>query len=371
MIPNQWYAICRPRDVPRKKPVAMRRLGEDIVLFRDATDRVVCMQDRCAHKGAKLSLGRVTKQGRIACGYHGFEYDSAGDCVAIPALGEHAKIPKGLCTKTHRVAEKYQLIWFWYGDDRPEEELPEIPMFEEFKTGDNGSSSYIPRKGSAPIHYSRWMEALSEFYHAPFVHTGGWMHYIIMYGVRGKYTDNYQVEVNGNHITSRFIQKREHDRYPQGLEKFIPSRLAWNWRVDFIMPNLILLDAPPFQGMVSVIPIDDDNTVALYHSRWLWPKLFERMPKWLLKPVGDFIAWAEVTEQAYFDQLLDIPFMASQTPKASDVGTSRFIKPDGLASHWLMLRKKLKEQAIADVMTRKARRTPRAAQPASAEAMGD
>ncbi|HSN30677.1 MAG TPA: aromatic ring-hydroxylating dioxygenase subunit alpha [Kofleriaceae bacterium] len=371
MIPNQWYAICRPQDIPRKKPLALRRLGEDIVLFRDGTGRVVCMQDRCPHKGTKLSLGKVTKEGRIACGYHGFEYDSDGECVAIPALGHDARIPKGMCTKTYRVAEKYQLIWFWYGDERPSEELPEIPMFEEFRTGDNGSSSYIPRNKTAPVHYSRWMEALSEFYHAPFVHTGGWLHYIITYGVKGKFTDNYKVEVDGNHIKSSFIQKREGDRYPQGLERFIPSRQAWNWRVEFLMPNLILLDAPPFQGMVSVIPVDEDHTVALYHSRWLWLKPFDLLPKWLLKPVGDFIAWAEVMEQALFDQLLDIPFMASQTPKASDVGTSRFIKPDGLASHWLMLRKKLKDQAMAESLTRKVARPARPAPSKNVEATLD
>lgn len=363
MILNQWYVICRPTDVPRKKPVGMRRLGVDLVLFRDETGRIVCMEDRCAHKGAKLSLGRVTKEGRIACGYHGFEYESDGECVAIPALGENARIPKGMCTKTYRIAEKYQLIWFWYGDDRPTEELPEIPMFPEFRTGDPGSSSYIPRKKPAPVHYSRWMEALSEFYHAPFVHTGGWLHYIITYGVKGKYTDDYKVEVDGNHIKSSFIQKAtEHDRYPQGLEKFIPSKLAWKWRVEFIMPHLILLDAPPFQGMVAVIPVDDDHTIALYHSRWLWPKMFDRLPRWLMKPLGDFIAWAEVLEQAYFDQLLDIPFMKSQTPKIGEVGASRFIAPDGLASHWLMLRKKLKEQAMTDALTRKVRSTPRPAQ---------
>src|SRR5262249_33841740 len=113
MIPNMWYAICRPQDVPRREPVGLRRMGEDLVLFRDATGRVVCMQDRCAHKGAKLSarlpgISRLTRNipqpGRIACPYHGFEYDAKGDCVAIPALGDGAKIPKGMCLKAYRVA---------------------------------------------------------------------------------------------------------------------------------------------------------------------------------------------------------------------------------------------------------------------------
>ena len=67
MIPNMWYPICRPQDVPRREPVGLRRLGEDIVLFRDENGGVVCMQDRCAHKGAKLSA-RLPGISRLSIG---------------------------------------------------------------------------------------------------------------------------------------------------------------------------------------------------------------------------------------------------------------------------------------------------------------
>jgi len=245
MIPNMWYPICRPQDVPAKEPVGMRRLGEDIVLFRDASGRVVCMQDRCAHKGAKLSaklpgITRLSRNnpapGRIACPYHGFEYDSNGDCVAIPALGENARIPKGMCLKTFKVKEKHKLIWMWHGDARSEEELPEIPMFERFLNDDTDHpSAYIPHDGPAPVHYSRWMESVSEFYHAPFLRWGTWVHYIQQYGIRGKYVhDDCKVQVNGNHIKSEIIQRHEKDRYPQGLERFLPWKSAWGpWKVEF------------------------------------------------------------------------------------------------------------------------------------------
>jgi nitrite reductase/ring-hydroxylating ferredoxin subunit len=364
MIPNMWYPICRPQDVPRKEPVGMRRLGEDIVLFRDANGSVVCMQDRCAHKGAKLSaklpgISRLSRNtpapGRIACPYHGFEYDSKGECVAIPALGDSARIPKGMCLKTFKVAEKYQLIWFWHGDARSEEELPEIPMFEQFQNMDSPNpSAYIPHKGPAPVHYSRWMESVSEFYHAPFLHWGTWVHYIQQYGIRGKYVhDDCKVEVHGNHIKSEIIQRHEHDRYPQGLEGYLPWKSAWGpWKVEFLMPTLVLLDVPPFTSLIIPIPVDDDHTIALYSGTFR-PSFLDKLPKFMADKVAYFWGWIGLMYNVYYEQLRDVAIMQTQSPKISEVGVNRMIAPDALGSHWLSLRKKLKDAAVAASLTRK------------------
>ncbi len=365
MIPNMWYPICRPQDVPRREPVGLRRMGEDLVLFRDANGRVVCMQDRCAHKGAKLStrlpgITRLTRKtlqpGRIACPYHGFEYDATGNCVEIPALGENARIPKGMCLKTYRVAEKYRLIWFWYGDDRRDEDLPEIPMFEQFRDAVPWPQAYIPADKPAPIHYSRWMESVSEFYHAPFLHWGTWIHYIQQYGIRGKYVHECDVEVHGNLIKSNIVQRHEGDRYPQGLEKFLPWKTAWGpWKVDFLMPNLVLLDVGPFQSLIIPIPVDDDHTVGLYSGTFR-PGFLEKLPKALADRIAYFWGWLGLMYNVYYEQLRDVAIMKTQSPKASDVGTNRMIAPDALGSHWLSLRKKLKDAAMASSLTRKATR---------------
>jgi len=364
MIPNMWYPICRPQDVPAKEPVGMRRLGEDIVLFRDASGRVVCMQDRCAHKGAKLSaklpgITRLSRNkpapGRIACPYHGFEYDSNGDCVAIPALGENARIPKGMCLKTFKVEEKHKLIWMWHGDARSEEELPEIPMFERFLNDDTDHpSAYIPHDGPAPVHYSRWMESVSEFYHAPFLHWGTWVHYIQQYGIRGKYVhDDCKVQVNGNHIKSEIIQRHEKDRYPQGLERFLPWKSAWGpWKVEFLMPTLVLLDVPPFTSLIIPIPVDDDHTIALYSGTFR-PSFLDKLPKFAADKIAYFWGWIGLMYNVYYEQLRDVAVMKTQLPKISEVGVNRMIAPDALGSHWLSLRKKLKDAAVASSLTRK------------------
>ena len=45
MIRDQWYVILRSKEVKRGQPVGVTRMGEKLVLWRDAEDRVVCQAD--------------------------------------------------------------------------------------------------------------------------------------------------------------------------------------------------------------------------------------------------------------------------------------------------------------------------------------
>ena len=79
-----WQIACRSRDL-RRSPRAVTIGDRPLVLFRDAQGDAVALEDRCAHRNAPLSIGRVCK-GRLQCRYHGWEYDSEGRAAHIPAL---------------------------------------------------------------------------------------------------------------------------------------------------------------------------------------------------------------------------------------------------------------------------------------------
>jgi phenylpropionate dioxygenase-like ring-hydroxylating dioxygenase large terminal subunit len=83
--PGGWWAGCRSEDLGRK-PRAASVNGTPVVLFRTADGAVAAIEDRCAHRMAPLSAGR-TKRGTIECAYHGWRFDAAGRCAAIPGLG--------------------------------------------------------------------------------------------------------------------------------------------------------------------------------------------------------------------------------------------------------------------------------------------
>jgi hypothetical protein len=69
--------------------------------------------------------------------------------------------------------------------------------------------------------------------------------------------------------------------------------------------------------------------------------------------IAYFWGWLGLMYNVYYEQLRDVAIMKTQSPKASDVGANRMIAPDALGSHWLSLRKKLKDAAVASTLTRK------------------
>lgn len=76
MIRNQWYVILESNEVRPGKVVRVTRLGEELVLWRTAGGKLVCMVDRCSHLGAQLSQGKVCPQeDGLRCRFHGFEFD--------------------------------------------------------------------------------------------------------------------------------------------------------------------------------------------------------------------------------------------------------------------------------------------------------
>jgi phenylpropionate dioxygenase-like ring-hydroxylating dioxygenase large terminal subunit len=67
--------------------------GPKLVFWRGQTGQIHCIFDNICHRGASLSKG-VLKEDRVACPFHGFEYDAAGKVVRIPANGKNTPVPE-------------------------------------------------------------------------------------------------------------------------------------------------------------------------------------------------------------------------------------------------------------------------------------
>ena len=64
--------------------------GVPLVLFR-SLGRAGALVDRCPHRNVPLSLGRVLPDGRLECAYHGWQFDTAGNCIDMPNEPEEAE----------------------------------------------------------------------------------------------------------------------------------------------------------------------------------------------------------------------------------------------------------------------------------------
>lgn len=131
---NRWHPIC-PSWWIKDKPVGMTRLGESLVVWRDANGALHALEDRCPHRGARLSQGFVAGD-RLQCWYHGVEVNGGGVVAAVPAVTECPLVGQR-AVKSYPVKEIAGGVFLYFGDAlNPEPcELvlpPELADPEEF-----------------------------------------------------------------------------------------------------------------------------------------------------------------------------------------------------------------------------------------------
>jgi nitrite reductase/ring-hydroxylating ferredoxin subunit len=83
--------------------------GSEIVVWRDNSGNAHVWEDRCPHRGMRMSFGFV-RGDHIACLYHGWQYDTAGQCRYVPAHPT-LEVPQTIKVPTYLSQEKYGIIW--------------------------------------------------------------------------------------------------------------------------------------------------------------------------------------------------------------------------------------------------------------------
>ena len=125
-----WWPAIMANKVPKKKPVQVSMLGDDICFFIGADGQPAAIQDICPHRGARLSEGRVHWNGTVTCPYHGWVYNQHGTNVAVLSEGPDSLV----CGKPGTEAKKYPtqvlkgMVFVWMGEGEPapiEEDVPE------------------------------------------------------------------------------------------------------------------------------------------------------------------------------------------------------------------------------------------------------
>lgn len=246
MIKNQWYVVLDAKQVKRNKLLGVTRLSDKLVFWRDNQNQVHCIFDKCCHRGASLSTGKIVDN-HVECPFHGFQYDASGKVQYIPANGKNAKVPDRYKVNAYLVKEAYGFIWLWYSDQRTN--VPEIPFFEELREG----FSYGGFSETWKVHYTRAIENQLDVVHLPFVHAS-----TIGKG-NSRLVNGPVVTWNDNRMT--FYVKNEKDqgqipKKPNEIENYEEL-----FHLQFQMPNTwqnIISDQ--LRIVAAFVPIDEENT---------------------------------------------------------------------------------------------------------------
>lgn len=125
---NCWYQAGWADELSPQAPLARTILDQPLLLFRDADGVARILLDRCPHRFAPLSAGRLD-EGVVICGYHGLAFDGTGACVRNP----HGPLTRAMRVPDFPAVERHQAIWVWMGDPAKADPalIPDLSFFDQ------------------------------------------------------------------------------------------------------------------------------------------------------------------------------------------------------------------------------------------------
>src|SRR6187551_820668 len=165
---NTWYVAGFVDEIDAGRLLSRTLLDTPLVFFRSAHGAVASLADRCPHRFAPLSKGRLCDGGAtLQCPYHGLRFDSTGACVHNP----HSKsgIPKAARVDSYAAVERHGLLWWWAGTSTLADESL-IPDYREFANAppDATIRGYLP----TDCHYELLVDNILDLTHADYLHAG-------------------------------------------------------------------------------------------------------------------------------------------------------------------------------------------------------
>jgi phenylpropionate dioxygenase-like ring-hydroxylating dioxygenase large terminal subunit len=228
-------------------------MGDRLVFWRDRDGHVVCLRDRCVHRGVALSRGRVMPDGELECPFHGFRYDAAGRVTRIPANGRAAPVPERFAGHAYPTHEAHGFIWIWWGEAPPAPLAPPR-YFDDL----DDSFTFAEVIDPWATHYSRGVENQLDVAHLPFVH-----HSTIGRGGQ-TLVDGPVVQWEGEDRFVFYVYNRVDDgTLPRRPEEISPDP-ARDFHLGFIFPNLWQNSIGNDTRVVAAFVPVDDGHMLLY-----------------------------------------------------------------------------------------------------------
>jgi len=240
LLRRYWHPVGIVRELSDKNPVKfVRILGEDLVLFRDKKNRVGLIADRCAHRGASLSYGRVEEKG-ISCAYHGWLYDVEGNVLETPSEPEESKFRLTVKHKAYPIQKLGGLYWTYMGPPP----APVIPKYDVWARRDGRHwIRVLPRLDC------NWLQAMENSVDTTHLHI---LHQeLITRGLTVRGTTRGSIDD---------LEKFEFYKVPYGIMK---RRVFTDGEVEehpVIFPNLLRQS----NRTQIRVPIDDSHTWICY-----------------------------------------------------------------------------------------------------------
>lgn len=161
-LKNIWYVAAWGHELGFEQPIGRVIIDEPVALYRKRDGAVVAMEDRCPHRHAPLSFGRIEGDD-LRCMYHGIKFGCDGVCKEIPGTDA---VPQHSRARTFPVFEKWDWIWVWMGNP----ERADIALIPD--AFGLASDQWVAKSGSIDYaaNYELINDNLCDLSHLDFVH---------------------------------------------------------------------------------------------------------------------------------------------------------------------------------------------------------
>jgi phenylpropionate dioxygenase-like ring-hydroxylating dioxygenase large terminal subunit len=270
-----WYPAVEARRV-RDKPLSLKMLGDDLVLFRDRAGTVVALSDWCPHRGARLSLGVCEFAGTVTCPYHGYVFDGTGQCVAGLIERPDSPFIGKLRARAYPTGERMGIVFVWMGETEP------VPLDEDLPADLSDPELTGRRYMRVKVWEANWTEPMAQGidFHEFYLHRGVNIWRLFNYRLpffRPKiaYTGGVRIASEGETwVNASWVAPHFGQGYHPGLDARWPRRVWWRRlpggkRYRGGQPPL-----PRYRGVQHNVELPSKIRVmigASIHLRWMVP----------------------------------------------------------------------------------------------------
>ena len=249
-----WLPAVLSEELPGPDcvPVRFTLLGEQLVAIRDSSGRVGIFDAFCPHRGAPLFFGRNEDDG-LRCVYHGWKFDTSGNCVDMPNVREGEEFKKRVNMLHYASFEGGRMVWVYMG---PKDRVPPQPGFEWLTYPDDHVyvTKYFLECNYLQTLENEWAEGHSSFLHGGL--RNGQLHPNIRLRDEAVIFETDYGAVTGAPGKDAWGKPVEEGKYSLGSHWILP-----------LFSSAGAVSAPGTQPLNLKIPVDDSHTV-FFRVKW-------------------------------------------------------------------------------------------------------
>ena len=243
-----WQPVCLTSELT-DLPMAIKIMGEELVVFRDFSGKIGCLELHCPHRGTSLEYGLVSEIG-IRCCYHGWLFDTDGAILETPGEPPDSTLKDRLCHGAYPTHEYKGLVFAYMG---PPDLKPSFPIYDSYNWP--GTRIVANHREYNDCNWLQIKENSMDPVHLSFLHTRT---------AGTQFTDEFGILAELDFIDT-----------PVGMSYIAVRRVddnVWLRMAEFMLPNIHQFGANMENGRVEhprqppimcqwAVPIDDVQTV--------------------------------------------------------------------------------------------------------------